>query len=181
MKIFFSPTLFTLLVATLLTSCARDLSSNMYTSDSTLSLTLTGEVVSARPVVIKDSDKLSDNTTGALAGGAMGAVLGTGVGQGTGKGAAVVGGAIAGAVIGAVAQGKLGESKGCEYIVQIDPSKIKGDYYEGSPAMRNAIAAATTGGLITIVQAADSLIKEGDRVYVIFSDKRARVIPINKR
>jgi len=180
MTIFSFRALLTFIVVTLLTGCARDLSSNVYTSDSTLSLTLTGEILSVRSIIIKESDKLSDNTGGALAGGAMGAVLGTGVGKGTGKGAAVVGGAIAGAVIGSVVQGKLAESKGYEYIIQIDPTKIKSDYYEGSPSMRNAISAATTGGLITVIQSADTLLREKDKVYVIFSEKRTRVIPMNK-
>lgn len=160
----------------MLTSCARDLSSNVYTSDATMNLTLQGEIIAVRQVKIKESDRLSDNTAGALGGGAMGAVLGSGVGGGTGKGAAVVGGAILGAGMGAAVQGKFGETKGFEYIIKVDTSKLKSDYYEGNAAMRSAISSATTSGLITVVQSIKDPLNEGQKVYVIFSDKRTRVI-----
>ena len=45
--------------------------------------------------------------------------------------------------------------------------------------MRNAISSATTSGLITIIQGTDNVLKEGQKVYVIFSDKRTRIIPCN--
>lgn len=177
MKKIFSKTLAFFTITVLLSGCARDLSSDMYTSDSTLSLTLEGVIVSARPVKIKESDKLDDNSKGMLAGGAMGAVLGSNVGHGKGNTAAMVGAGIAGAALGTVIEGKLKESKGYEYLVKVDPTAIKSDYYEGNAAMRNAIAAATTSGLITVVQAADKILGEGQRVYVIFSGNRTRVIP----
>ena len=168
-----------LMLSLMLTGCARDLSSNVYTSDSTMNLTLVGEIISMRLVKIKESDRLSDNAGGALGGGAMGAVLGSGVGKGTGRGAAVVGGAILGAGLGAAVQGKLGESKGYEYIIKVDNTNLKSDYYEGTAAMRSAISSATTSGLITVVQSVDAPLKEGQKVYVIFSDKRVRVIAAN--
>ncbi len=160
-----------------LAGCARDLSSNVYTSDTTLSLTMEGKVVSVRPVTIKNSDKLGDNTTGALAGGALGAAAGGTAGDGSGKVVAIVGGAVAGAVIGAIAEDKFGVSQGYEYIVKLDTSKMKSDYYEGSGAMRQVISAATTNGLVTIIQGKDVVLTEGQKVYAIFSDKRARLIP----
>ncbi len=166
-------------ILTLLAACARDLSSSTYTSDSNLSLTLKGRVISARPVTIKNHDKLGDNKTGALAGGAMGAAVGTGVGGGSGKTMAVVGGAIAGAMLGAAAEGKLSTSQGIEYIVELDTSKLKNTYYEGNAAMRNAISTATTSGVITVVQSMDNAIQVGQSVYVIFSDNRTRVILAN--
>ena len=43
--------------------------------------------------------------------------------------------------------------------------------------MRNAISAATTSGVVTIVQGTDTMLKTGQKVYVIFSDDRTRVIP----
>ncbi|MCC8369499.1 MAG: hypothetical protein LN573_05520 [Rickettsia endosymbiont of Oxypoda opaca] len=177
MKKLFCQCIIFIILTSLLTGCARDLSSNVYTSDSTLNLTLEGEVISIRPVIIKESDRLSDNSGGMLAGGVMGGVLGSGVGQGTGNAAAVVGGAIAGAALGAGLQGKLGEKKGYEYLVKVDTSKIKSDYYEGNSAMRNVISTAVTSGLITVIQATDSNIKTGQKVYIIFSEKRTRVIP----
>lgn len=169
-----------ILLAILLSGCARDLSSNVYTSDSTLSLTVEGEVIDRRDVIVKNHDKLGDNTTGALAGGVLGGVAGSGVGSGSGTASAVVGGAIIGGVAGAVIEGKLSTSKGYEYIIKVDSSKIKSDYYEGSAAMRSAISAASTSGLITIVQGQDIMIPVGQKVYVIFSGSRTRVIPASK-
>lgn len=161
----------------LLQSCARDLSSNVYTSDSTLSLTMQGKIVSVRPVVIKNSDNLSSNTTGALSGGALGAVAGSGAGHGSGQAAAVVGGAIVGGVVGALAEGQLGKSDGYEYIIKVNTSDLKDDIYGGTAAVRRVISSAKTNGLITVVQGKDVVLSKGQKVYVIFSDKRTRVIP----
>ena len=161
----------------LLSGCARDLSSSVYTNDSTLSLTMEGKILSVRDITIKGNDKLSDNTGGMLAGGALGAAAASNMGGGNGKTVALVGGAIAGAVIGTIVEDKLSQSQGKEYIIKVDTSNLKGDYYEGSSSMRDAISAATTNGLITIVQGADTPLSEGQEVYVIFSGKRTRVIP----
>lgn len=178
-KIFHKSIIF-IILATFISGCARDLSSNVYSSDSTLSLTLEGEVVSVRPIKVKESERLSDNAGGMAAGGIAGGVLGSTVGQGGGTTAAIVGGAIAGAVVGTILQDKLGESKGYEYLIKVDTSKIKSNYYEGSTAMRNVISSAVTSGLITVVQGTDIVIREGQKVYVIFSDKRTRIIPANR-
>ncbi len=163
----------------LVVACARDLSSNTYTSDSTLSLTLEGQIKSVRPIVIKDSDQLSRNSTGIISGGALGGVAASNVGGGNGKALAVVGGVIAGAALGALAESELGKQDGFEYIVKVDTSKLKGDYYEGSGAMRSAISAATTNGLVTIIQGNDVVLSKGEKVYAIFSDKRTRLVPAN--
>ena len=158
------------IILLLLSNCARDLSDALYTSDSTLSLTLKGKVMAVRPVVIKENDRLSDNAGGMLAGGAMGA------GAGNGKGAAIVGGMLVGGALGAVAEGALGKNEGYEYIIEVDTSKIKSGYFEGNSAMRNVIATAKANGLITVVQSRDNLIPKSTNVYVIFSEKRTRVI-----
>lgn len=160
-----------------ISGCARDLSSRVYTSDSTLSLTLQGKIVSVRPIQIKESDKLGNNTTGALAGGVVGGVAGSNVGGGGGQLLAAAGGAIVGGVIGALVESSLSTADGLEYIVKLDTSQLKSEYYEGSPAMRSAISSATTSGLITIVQSKDVILNAGQDVYVIFSPKRTRVIP----
>lgn len=178
MKRFFRLSLLFVFMA-FLSACTRDLSSSTYVSDSTLSLTLKGRVISARPVTIKDSDKKQDYTAGMLAGGAMGAAVGSGIGGGSGNTMAMVGGAIAGAAAGAAIQNAIGKSKGMEYIVEVDVSKLKNTYYEGNAAMRNAISSATTSGVITVVQSADNPVAVGQNVYVIYSADRARVIPAN--
>ncbi len=160
----------------LLAGCARDLSSSSYTSDSTLSLTLEGKVVSARPITITDSDQLSRNSLGIISGGALGAAGASGVGRGSGRSLAVVGGVIAGAALGALVESELGKQDGYEYIVKLDTNKLKSDYFEGTGAMRSAISAATTNGLVTIVQGNDVVLQKGAQVYAIFSDKRTRLI-----
>jgi outer membrane lipoprotein SlyB len=167
-------------IITILTGCARDLSSNTYTSSSTLSLTLEGKVISARAIKIKDNDKMADNKMGMLAGGAMGAVSGSGIGKGTGNDMAIVGTAIAGGIAGAALEGALTTQNGFEYIIKVDTSKLKSEYFEGNAAMRNAISSATTSGVITVVQGSDNPIAVGQTVYVIYSDNRTRVISANK-
>lgn len=166
-------------VVAVLSGCARDLSSSMYTSDSTMNLTMEGVVVSTRQVTIKNNDKMQDNLGGMLAGGAMGAAVGSGVGGGSGNTMAIVGGAIAGGLAGAAIQDGLGKSKGYEYIVKVDTSKIKDSYFEGNAAMRNVIATAKVNGLVTVVQGADNVLHQGQKVFVIYSENRTRVIPAN--
>ena len=177
MKTPFLKTVLFITLVSLLNGCAPDLSSHVYTSDSRLNLTLEGQIVSVRPVVIKGSEKLSDNVIGIAGGGAMGAAAGAGIGAGTGQGAAIVGVAIAGAAVGALIQDKLSQANGSEYIVKVDISKLKNVYYEGSSAMRNAISTATTSGLIAVVQSNVPLLQEGQKVYVIFSNSGARITP----
>ncbi len=174
-KLFFKITSIITLLS-VLTGCGRDLSSNMYTSDSTLSFTMEGVIVATRPIIIKDADNMSDNTGGMLAGGAMGAALGSGAGSGSGTTMTIVGGAIVGGLAGAVLQGKLSEGKGYEYIVKVDTSSLKDGYFDGNKAIRNVISTAKTTGLVTIVQGADVVLKEKQKVYIIYSDNRTRVI-----
>lgn len=164
------------LIPVMFSGCARDLSSNVYVSSSTLSLTLEGQVISVRPVVVKENDKLGNNAGGMLVGGAGGAVLGASTGSGKGAVLGAVGGALLGGALGGLVEGQLSKSSGYEYIVKVDTSKLNAKYYEGNAAMRNAISAATTSGVITIVQGADTLLNVGQKVYVIFSDDRVRVI-----
>jgi outer membrane lipoprotein SlyB len=167
------------LLTSIVSGCARDLSSNVYSSGSTLSLTLDGKVVAVRQVTVKENDKLGNNSGGMLAGGVAGGVLGSTVGSGNGQTVAVVGGALAGAALGAVVEDKLGTAKGYEYVVKVDTSKLKSNYYEGNTAMRNAISSATTSGVVTIVQGADTVLSVGQKVYIIFSDDRTRVVAAN--
>lgn len=163
-----------------LSGCARDLSSNVYTSDATQSLTLEGKIISARKITIKSSDKLSENPTGILAGGAMGGAIGSTMGGGHNAAPAIVGGVIVGSVIGSAVEHGLGASEGYEYIVKLNKASIKDTvYYEGSAAMRAALSAASSTGLLTVIQGLDNPLNKGEKVYVIVSDKRTRVIPVS--
>lgn len=161
----------------LLNGCARDLSSNIYTSDSTLNLTLEGKVLSSRPVIIRASDKLTDHKTGLVAGGVTGGVIGSTAGSGSDQAVLIAGGVLVGAVIGSILESQLSQADGIEYIVKVDTSKLKSGYYEGSAIMRDAISAATTSGLVTIIQGKDIIFNDGQEVYIIFSPKRTRIIP----
>lgn len=167
---------FLLFMCFLLVSCARDLSTTTYTSDSTLNIVLDGMVLSSRKVKVKESDKLESGagtTLGAIGGGM--ATYGA-----TNNAAAAIGGAVVGGVVGTLAQDALGTSDGIEYVVKVDKSKLSDDYYEGSQAMRNALASIKASGIITVVQAKEkdsaAPISEGSNVLVIISNKRTRII-----
>ncbi len=164
-----------LMLSLLINGCARDLSSSVYTSDATLSFTLEGKIIAVREVTIKEGESLADNAGGMLAGGALGAAVGST--SSSNRAPAMVGAGIAGAVAGAVVQNALSKSQGYEYIVQVDTSKIKDGYYEGNAAIRNVISTARASGLITVIQSKENPIKEGQKVFVIFSNNRTRVVP----
>jgi outer membrane lipoprotein SlyB len=175
-----------------LASCAREMSSDVYTSSSTSGKVLEGKVVSARPITIKDSDKLQDNTAGILGGGLLGGVAASSVGKGTGKGVAAIGGALLGAAAGALAQDKLGTSKGMEYIVRIDKKyissipthKTRKNISYGANSVEQDVNQSvsveeTKTDLISVVQAADVVFQPGSRVMVIYNNDRPRLTAAN--
>jgi len=171
-----------LLVVSMVSACARDLSDNVYISNETMNLVLDGKVISSRQVVIKESDKLGDNTTGIVGGGIVGGAL-AGIpahnaGNNSGAALLIVGGVLAGAVVGALVESGLSKADGTEYIIKVDGSKIADGYYEGSMLMRSAISAARTTGLLSIVQQNQATIKDGQKVHIVLSSKRARIIPV---
>ena len=164
----------------LLSSCSRNLSSSVHTSDETLSLTMEGKVLSVRDVTIKSHDKLEDHKDGLLAGGLLGgSAIGLDIGGGSGQAAGLIGAAIAGATLGTIVKDKISTNQGKEYVIKVDTSNLKDNYYEGSDSMKHAISSATTNGLITVVQGIENPLLEGQDVYVMFSNKRTRVIPKN--
>lgn len=161
-----------------LSGCGRDLSSTTYTSDSTLNVVLYGQVLSSRTVKVRESDKLEAGTGTGV--GALGGAAAAGAAS-RGDTAAIVGGAVIGGIFGTVAERGLSSSTGTEYIVKIDTSKLKDDYYEGSALMRNSLAAVKASGIVTIVQAKEKKNEKaldiGQKVLVIVSEKRTRIIP----
>ncbi|WP_236869641.1 hypothetical protein [Candidatus Bandiella numerosa] len=169
----FSKVFIALFVVIFMSGCARDLSNSMYVSDSTTNFTLEGQIVSVRPVTVKDSDRLQGNTTGLVTGALVGGVAGSGIGGGSGR----VGGAVLGGLVGAAMQDSLSTSKGLEYVVKVDISHVKDNYYEGNVALRNVIATARVNGMLTVVQSEKDPLQKGQKVYVVFSDNRTRVIP----
>ena len=182
MKTKFTSILSLILVICLVVGCARDLSNNVYTSDETMNLVLEGTIISTRPVVIQESDKLSGNSagmlTGGVAGGAIGATAAAHSHNYSNSTALLIGGVLVGALVGAVVEGGLSKADGIEYIIKVDGSKIKDNYFEGSQLMRNAISAARTTGLLNIVQGIDNPMNAGQHVLLILSPKRARIVAI---
>lgn len=179
------------LVSTLLvTGCARNMASNVYTSDAPVGKVLEGTVISSRPVTIKNSDKLENNGLGMLGGGILGGVAGSGIGNGTGQGIATVGAAIAGAAIGSVVQDQLGKSNGMEYIVRLDAKYVKKgkDVHEASVTFKDANesvdnqikqsidVADTQTDLLSVVQGADTVFQPGQRVLIVYNNDRPRLV-----
>jgi outer membrane lipoprotein SlyB len=166
----------------LLTSCARDLSSDTYSENSTLNIALEGKIISIREVKIRESEKLQDSKMGMAIGGLAGGVSGTHLSNKTGSGQALagVGGAMAGSLIGAVSQSALSRSSGMEYIVKIDQSQINAEYFSGSRQMRNSLEAIKATGIVTIIQAKEKkqekIFAVGEEIAVIISPERTRII-----
>lgn len=176
------------LVGFVLTGCARNMGSNVYTSSAVTGKVIEGTVLSARSVIIKDSDKLGDNTMGMLGGGLMGGLGGNLLGKGKGNTLATAGGAVAGAAIGSLIQDRLSTSNGMEYVVRIDP-KYRNDvpttYHKttitsGNQSVDDEVKGATSVAstktdLISIVQGADIAYQPGQKVLVMFNNDRPRI------
>ncbi|MDE3059732.1 MAG: hypothetical protein KGJ06_01825 [Pseudomonadota bacterium] len=176
-----------ILCATLLTACAKNMSSNVYTDSSTPGKVLEGTIISARTVTVKAHDKLQDNTAGGLVGGAAGLGAGSQVGRGTGNIAADIGGAIIGAVAGAYIQDELNTQEGTEYLVKLDKQYIQ-EYDD----VRKKVAVGSKTGIeqemtlssnvgtktdiVSVVQTDNPPLREGTHVYVIYNDSRPRLV-----
>ncbi len=167
-----------ILISSLLTSCTRDLDADSYLSSSTLNIVLEGQVMSSRDIKIKETDNIKQNTTGSSIGAVSGGLAGAHLSNYRASG--VIGGAVLGGVVGAFTEQALGTNHGVEYIVKVDTSKMADNYYEGSVAMRNALAAVKANGIVTVIQSKDKktgILPAGSRVLVIVSESRTRVVP----
>ena len=139
------------------TSCARQISSNVYSGSHVgeASETYSGVIVSAREVTVEDEEYLGDNTAGIVGGGVGGALLGSMVGKGKGNTLATVAGAGLGAVGGAFAEKALKSQQAMEYIVSLDNGQTR-----------------------TVVQGLEPRFGAGQNVYLLVGHKgRSRVIP----
>lgn len=137
--------------------CARQISPSVYSGQTVgeTAQTYRGFIVSKRQVEVADSDKLQENTTGALLGGATGAVVGSAFGGGRGAVASTVLGGIGGAVAGAYAQKSMASQDGFEYVVELQSGTLK-----------------------TVVQGLEPSLSVGQRVLLMVSTKgRSRIIP----
>jgi outer membrane lipoprotein SlyB len=147
------------LAAALITSCAREISPDVYTADciGEASETYQGTICNARCVKVEEFERMEDHQVGALAGGVAGGAAGASIGKGTGQVAAAAGGALAGLIGGAFLEKKIRSQRGVEYIVQLD-----------------------NGNLLTVVQGKNPPLSVGQRVFVMVSHEgRSRVIPQN--
>ncbi len=177
--------LFALLVPIFLISCSRDLSSANYVDSSTAGVVLEGMIMSKRAVRIKANEGNEPNV-GTLAGGALGGVGGNSFGKGTGKGAATIGGVIAGALIGTALQNEFSTQNGFEYIVKVkddnmsDIEESRRNYSVNNNTIKNKIVGSmqtnTKTKIISVIQAGNDNLGIGQKVYVIYSDDRPRVV-----
>jgi outer membrane lipoprotein SlyB len=172
-------------VSVLITGCQRKLDNENYVSSSDSGTVLEGKIISARPVVIQNKDRLEDNSAGILSGGAAGGVAGYQVGGGRGNAAATVGGAIAGALVGGLLQQELSKQDGFEYIVKIDPEYV-GSYQhirtkqtkkqnDNNKASTASIDTNFKSDMVSIIQSAETVFQKDQEVYIIYSDDRPRL------
>lgn len=141
---------------TLCSSCARDISSDIYSADHVgeASTTYSGTIIHVRTVTVNDSERLQDNSMGIIGGGLGGAYAGSHIGKGDGNTLAIIGGALAGATAGAFAEKALKTQQGVEYVVQLD-----------------------NGQSMTVVQGPTPAFTTSQPVYVIVGQQgRSRVI-----
>lgn len=138
-----------------LTSCARQISSDVYSGRQVgeASFTYTGSIRNIREVCVDSSDGLENNEVGVIGGGVAGGVLGNAISRGHFLPTAA--GAIAGAVAGSLVESKIKQQMAFEYIVELD-----------------------AGRLMTVVQGKDDCFCIGQPVYVIVSQSgRSRITP----
>jgi outer membrane lipoprotein SlyB len=141
--------------ALLLTSCARQIDSDVYTTRQVgeVSTTYAGVIRNIREVCVQEGSQLEDNGLGMVGGGVAGGVVGSAVGRGHFVPTAF--GAVAGAVTGSLLEKKMKQQIGYEYVVEL-----------------------YNGGLITVVQGRDQCFGIGQPVYVMMSPYgRSRIVP----
>lgn len=189
------PVLCVLSALLILSGCNRNLGGATYTSGNTVGKVVYGKIVSARQVTVQDNDQLGQNTAGMLAGGVLGGIAGSGAGGGTGNSLATAGGAIAGATLGAYVQDQLSTATGYEYIIKLEGSQrqdgrtgsrgnnrrrfgVGADSGEVAQDVNDSIQMdSTSSGTIAVVQQDEAMLRRGQRVMVIYSDDRPRVVP----
>ena len=140
----------------LLSSCAREISSDVYSANHVgeASTTYPGVVIHARQISVQEHERLQENGLGIIGGGVAGAVAGNQFGKGSGNTAATIGGVLIGATAGAFAEKALKTQNGAEYLVQLD-----------------------NGQSMTVVQGPSPAFAAGQNVYVIIGERgRSRVI-----
>ena len=148
---------FLIFVSIILTSCNTTNPTDVKKTDTQKITSIKyGNIVSSLPVKVKGEGSLIGTTTGALIGGLLGTQV---CGKELIAGAkceeiAIVYATIGGAALGYVTEALLGNHDGHQYIINVDDSDDD----------------------IAIVQGSETLIKNGERVVIIFG-KSIRVLP----
>lgn len=131
------------LVTLAITACAPNVRTDSYSVGSVgqVNRTVAATVISVRPVSIDGS-----RGGGAAAGAAMGGIAGSQIGGSDAAGAVgAIGGLVVGAIAGAAAERSASHATGTEYVVQTE-----------------------NGNLMTVVQGADPIFREGSKVLVLY-------------
>lgn len=134
-----------------LCGCETNISPTSYSVGSVgqVNRTISGIIISARPVDINGT-----NGVGSASGGALGAIAGSNIGSGGRAGAAgAIGGAIVGAIAGAAIEQSSTKQTGIEYVVQTENSN-----------------------LMTVVQGSAPAFMINEKVLVLYGSP-ARIIP----
>jgi outer membrane lipoprotein SlyB len=143
------------LTAALLTGCARNISSDVYSESHVgeTSRTYRGTVINVRQVQVSP-ESLGENIVGAGAGAIGGGLAGSHIGGGKGNIAATAAGAIAGGLAGAYAEKMIKTQDALEYSIEL-----------------------TNGEIRTIVQGPSPSFAVGQPVLLIASSKgRSRIV-----
>jgi outer membrane lipoprotein SlyB len=142
-------------IALAITGCAPSISPDTYTTSSAgqVNRVVKGVIDSSRVVELSgDTYTEGGGMVGTLAGGALGAVAGSTIGQGTGSVLAAIGGGLVGAGVGNMAEKKLTQQQGMEYVVK-----------------------TKNGAYISVVQGLKPTFQKGQHVMIIYGN-RARVV-----
>ena len=148
---------FLILISLILASCNTTNPTDVKKSDTQKITSIKyGNIVSSLPVKVKGEGSMLGTTTGALIGGLLGTQV---CGKELIAGAkceeiAIVYATMGGAALGYVTEALLGNHDGHQYIINVDESNEN----------------------IAIVQGSETLIKNGERVVIIFG-KTIRVLP----
>lgn len=191
MKIFSRSLVLVSAAALMLSACGRNMSGDVYSSDSSVGKVIYGTVVSARQITIKDKESNKELGIGSVAGGLAGGVAGSTIGKGTGSALGAIGGALAGGILGNMAEDQLSTQSGMEYIVQLDAAKtpksiaiqknerltVNSGKSVESDVMGAAMTEETASDAISVIQQDANPIPVGSRVMVVYRDDRARIVP----
>lgn len=148
-----------LLLPLALSSCSRNISSDIYTEESINETYATkiATVIDRRNIKVQEKDKLKEGEMGVVGGAVGGAAAGSQLSKGKGSTITTITGAILGALGGSILEKKLNTQDAFEYIIQLD----------NEPELK------------TIIQSGKP-IEVGRKVYFIepkFGKGRARIRP----